>query len=61
VATPERRRRRQELKAEAEMYRAQAKAICAELDKRREERLEAQHASASRSLFRRLFGGRRAA
>ena len=61
MTTPERRRRRQELKADAELYRAQAKAIFAELDRRREERLAAERARANRSLFRRLFGGRRAA
>ena len=43
------------------MYRAQAKAIFAELDRRREERLAAERARAERSLLRRLFGDRSAA
>ncbi len=57
MATPDRRRRREELAAEAEMYRAQAKEIFARVDKRLEER----RTRAERSLLRRLFGGRRAA
>ncbi len=55
MGTPERRRRRQELRAEADAYTAEAKAIFERVERRLEERRE----RANQNFFRRLFSGRR--